>query len=95
MRTALLLTLLSAYLFAQSPSFTRRTCQLWSRSSRLHIPEPAKDQRKMGKTVTRLKVSPEGLVTEVKTVSANAVFENYVLEALSSGDPALGKGTHS
>lgn len=36
----------------------------------------------MGKTISRITVSPEGVVTEVKTVSANKVFEKYVLEAL-------------
>ncbi|MBZ5722596.1 MAG: energy transducer TonB [Acidobacteriia bacterium] len=45
-------------------------------------PRAAKDQRKMGKTISRINVSPEGVVTEVKTVSANAVFEDYVLKAL-------------
>lgn len=82
MRTALLLTLLSAYLFAQSPSFTEKDVPTVVTFVAPAYPRAAKDQRKMGKTVTRLKVSPEGLVTEVKTVSANAVFENYVLEAL-------------
>ena len=45
-------------------------------------PRAAKDQRKMGKTLTRITVNRDGAVTEVKTISANAVFEDYVLEAL-------------
>jgi TonB family protein len=45
-------------------------------------PRAAKDQRKMGKTLTRTTVNRDGAVTEVKTISAHPVFENYVLEAL-------------
>lgn len=82
MRTILLLTLLSAYVFAQSPAVTEKEVPTVVTFVAPAYPRAAKDQRKMGKTVTRLKVSPEGAVTEVKTVSANAVFENYVLEAL-------------
>ena len=82
MRTTLLLTLLSASLFVQSPSVTEKELPIVVRFVAPAYPRAAKDQRKMGKTITRIKVSPEGSVTEVKTVSANAVFENYVLEAL-------------
>jgi hypothetical protein len=50
----------------------------------------------MGKTITRIKVSPDGSVTEVKTVSANAVFEKYMLEELKAlAILDLGEGTHS
>jgi outer membrane biosynthesis protein TonB len=83
MRTVVLLTLLSAYFFAQSPSVTES-----GTANRGHIrctpayPRAAKDQRKMGKTITRIKVSPDGSVPEGKTVSANAVFEKYMLEGL-------------
>ena len=45
-------------------------------------PRAAKDQRKMGHTVTRIKIGADGSVVEVKTVSANQVFEDHVLEAL-------------
>jgi len=83
MRTTVLLTLLSAtLLFAQSPSVAEKEVPTVVAFVAPAYPRAAKEERKMGKTVTRLKVSPEGLVTEVKTVSANAVFENYVLEAL-------------
>ncbi|HET9407247.1 MAG TPA: energy transducer TonB [Candidatus Sulfotelmatobacter sp.] len=82
MRTTLLLTLLSTSLFAQSPSVTGKDVPTVITFVAPAYPRAAKDQRKMGKTITRIKVSPEGSVKEVKTVSANAVFENYVLEAL-------------
>ena len=36
----------------------------------------------MGKTITRLKISRQGTVTDSTSVSANAIFEKYVLEAL-------------
>lgn len=82
MRTTLLVTLLSAsLLFAQSPSVTEKMPTVITFVAPAY-PRAAKDQRKMGKTITQIKVSPEGSVTEVKTVSANVVFENYVLEAL-------------
>jgi TonB family protein len=83
MRTALLLTLLSgSLLFAQSPSVTDKEIPTLVSFVAPAYPRAAKDERKMGKTITRIRVSPEGSVTEVKTVSANAVFEKYVLEAL-------------
>jgi TonB family protein len=83
MRTTLILTLLSAsLLFAQSPGVTEKEVPTVVTFVAPAYPRAAKDQRKMGKTITRIKVSPEGSVTEVKTVSANAVFEKYVLEAL-------------
>jgi len=82
MRTTLLLTLLSASLFVQPPSVTEKELPTVVSFVAPAYPRAAKDQRKMGKTITRIKISPEGSVTEVKTVSANAVFENYVLEAL-------------
>ena len=83
MRTIVLLTFFSAsLLFAQSPSMTEKEVPTVATFVAPAYPRAAKEQRKMGKTVTRLKVSPEGSVTEVKTISANAVFENYVVEAL-------------
>jgi hypothetical protein len=36
----------------------------------------------MGKTISQMKVSKGGLVTDVKTVSANEIFEKQVLDAL-------------
>jgi len=45
-------------------------------------PRAAKDQRIMGKTLTRLTINPAGLVTEAKTITAHRVFEDHVLEAL-------------
>jgi hypothetical protein len=36
----------------------------------------------MGKTLTRLTINRDGLVTEAKTIVAHRVFEDYVLEAL-------------
>ncbi len=83
MRSTVLLTLLStSLLFAQSPSVTATEEPTVLTFVAPAYPRAAKDQRKMGKTITRIKVSPEGSVTEAKTVSANAVFEKYVLEAL-------------
>jgi TonB family protein len=83
MRTTVVLTLLSAsLLFAQSPSVAEKEVPTVVTFVAPAYPRVAKDQRKMGKTITRLTVSPEGSVTEVKTLSANEVFETYVLEAL-------------
>ena len=83
MRTTFLLTLLSAsLLFAQSSSVSEKDVPTVVTFVAPAFPRAAKDQRKMGKTITRVRVSPEGSVSEVKTVSANAVFEKYVLEAL-------------
>jgi len=83
MRTTVLLTLLSAsLLFAQSPSVTEKEVPTVVTFVAPAFPRAAKDHRKMGKTITRIKISAGGSVTEVKTVSANEVFENYVLEAL-------------
>ena len=45
-------------------------------------PRAARDQRILGKTLTRLTINPAGLVTEAKTIIAHRVFEDYVLEAL-------------
>jgi TonB family protein len=45
-------------------------------------PRAAKDQRIMGKTITRLTVNRDGIVKEAKTVMAHRVFEKYVLDAL-------------
>jgi len=45
-------------------------------------PRSAKDQRIMGKTLTRLTINRDGLVTEAETIMAHRVFEDYVLQAL-------------
>ena len=45
-------------------------------------PRAAKDQRIFGKTLTRLAINRDGLVTEAKTIVAHRVFEDYVLDAL-------------
>lgn len=82
MRVSLLILLSTALLFAQSPSVTGKDVPTVVTFVAPAYPRAAKDQRKMGKTLTRIKISPQGSVTEVKTVSANPVFENYVLEAL-------------
>ena len=83
MRTTFLLTLLSAsLLFAQSSSVSEKDVPTVVTFVAPAFPRAAKDQRKMGKTITRIKISAEGSVMEVKTVSANVIFEKYVLEAL-------------
>jgi TonB family protein len=83
MRTTVLLISLSApLLFAQSPSATLKELPTVMTFVAPAYPRAAKDERKMGMTITRIKISPAGSVTEVKTVSANVVFETYVLDAL-------------
>jgi TonB family protein len=78
-----ILTLLSAtLLLAQSPSVNRDGLPTLVTFVAPAYPRAAKDQRKMGKTLTRIKLSVDGSVTEVQTVSANPVFEKDVLEAL-------------
>src|SRR5579863_10489543 len=45
-------------------------------------PRIAKDNRIMGTTVTDIKVSAEGRVSEATIISAHPLFANYVLSAL-------------
>jgi TonB family protein len=83
MRTSVLLILLSApLLFPQSPSVTGKEAPTVMTFVAPAYPRAAKDERKMGTTITRIKISPAGSVTEARTVSANPVFETYVLDAL-------------
>lgn len=48
----------------------------------LLYPRAAKNQRIQGKTLTRITINRDGAVTEAKTISAHAVFEEYVVKAL-------------
>jgi TonB family protein len=82
MRIGLLILLSASFLRAQPPSPTENAFPAVVTFVAPAYPRAAKDQRKMGRAIAKIKVSAQGSVTEVKTVSANAVFENYVLEAL-------------
>jgi hypothetical protein len=67
MRTVLLLTVLSAsLLFAQSPSVTEKEMPTVVSFVAPAYPRAAKDQRKMGKTITRIRVSPEGQLRRLR-----------------------------
>jgi TonB family protein len=82
MRIALLSLISASLLFAQAPATAEKDMPAVVTFVAPAYPRAAKDQRKMGKTLTRITVNRDGAVTEVKTISANAVFEDYVLEAL-------------
>ena len=78
-----LLTVISAhFLLAQPPGATEKDMPAVVTFVAPAYPRAAKDQRKMGKTLTRITVNRDGDVTEVKTISAHPVFEDYVLAAL-------------
>jgi TonB family protein len=93
MRISLLILLLASPLFSQSPVIVKDMPTVVTFVAPAY-PRAAKDQRKMGKTVTRIKVGSEGSVTEVKTVSAHPVFENYVLDALKQWRFQPSSGEH-
>ena len=93
MRIGLLILLLASPLFSQSPVIAKDMPTVVTFVAPAY-PRAAKDQRKMGKTVTRIKVGSDGSVTEVKTVSANPVFENYVLAALKQWRFQTSSGEH-
>ena len=82
MRIARLSLISASLLFAQAPATAQKDMPAVVTFVAPAYPRAAKDQRKMGKTLTRITVNRDGAVTEVKTISANAVFEDYVLEAL-------------
>jgi TonB family protein len=82
MRTSILLLLSAPLFFAQSSSVAGKEVPTVMTFVAPAYPRAAKDARKMGTTITRIKISPAGAVTEAKTVSANAVFKTYVLDAL-------------
>ena len=82
MRIALL-TLISATLLAgQAPGAAAKDMPVVVMFVAPAYPRAARDQRIMGQTLTRITVARDGTVTEVKTISAHRVFEDYVLEAL-------------
>lgn len=82
MRIARLALLSGSLLFAQAPSTAEKDAPTVVTFVAPAYPRAARDQRKMGKTLTRVTVSRDGAVVEVKTISANPVFEDYVLKAL-------------
>ena len=82
MRIALLTLICSSLLFVQAPGTAEKDMPAVVTFVAPAYPRAARDQRKMGTTLTRITVNRDGAVTEVKTISANPVFEGYVLEAL-------------
>jgi TonB family protein len=82
MRVALLTLTFASLLFAQAPPTAENDIPAVVTFVAPAYPRTARDQRKMGKTLTRVTVNRDGTVTGVKTISANPVFEGYVLEAL-------------
>jgi TonB family protein len=82
MRISLLILLSASLLFAQASNVVEKDTPTVVAFVAPAYPRAAKDQRKMGKTLTRITVNPQGTVTDAKTLSANSVFESYVLEAL-------------
>ena len=80
--TALLTLISASFLFSQSPSATEKDIQAVVKFVAPAYPRAAKDQRIMGKTRTRVTVNRDGAVTEIKTIVAHPVFEDYVLDAL-------------
>jgi TonB family protein len=82
MQISLLCLLSASLLFAQATDVIEKDMPIVVSFVAPAYPRAARDQRKMGKTLTRISVSPQGAVTAAKTVSANPVFEGYVLDAL-------------
>jgi TonB family protein len=95
MRISLLILLSPVLLFVQSPSVTEKDAPTVVTFVAPAYPRAAKDERKMGTTLTRIKISPEGFVAEVKTVRANRVFESYVLDALKQWRFKPSAGEHT
>jgi TonB family protein len=82
MRIALLILILASLLFAQAPATGVKDMPAVVTFVAPAYPRAAKDQRIMRKTLTRITVNRDGAVTEVKTIVAHPIFEDYVLEAL-------------
>jgi TonB family protein len=81
MRTAALILIFTAMFLAQPDSIDKTIPAVLTFVAPAY-PRAAKDRRIMGKTVTQILVNRDGVVTEVKTISANPVFESQVVEAL-------------
>jgi TonB family protein len=82
MRIAALTLISASFLLAQAPDSAEKTIPEVPTFVAPAFPRAAKDKRIMGKTVTRIEVNRDGVVTEVKTISANPVFEGHVVDAL-------------
>ena len=82
MRMALLTLIFASFLFSQSPGEAEKDIPAVVMFVAPAYPRAAKDQRIMGKTRTVVTVNRDGAVTEVKTIVAHPVFEDYVLGAL-------------
>jgi len=84
MRIAMLILILASRLLAQSPVTAEKDTPAVITFVAPAYPRAAKDQRIMGTTLTRIAVNRDGVVTEVKTISAHPIFQDYVVEALKS-----------
>jgi TonB family protein len=82
MRIALLVFVSASLLLAQAPTATGKELPALVTFVAPAYPRAAKDQRIMGRTLTRITINRDGAVTDAKTISAHPVFEKYVLEAL-------------
>ena len=82
MSVALSTLTFASLLFAQAPPTAENDIPAVVTFVAPAYPRTARDQRRMGKTLTRVTVNRDGTVTGGKTISANPVFEGYVLEAL-------------
>jgi len=74
--------ILASLLFGQTPDAGEKDGPVLITFVAPAYPRAARDQRIMGRTLTRITINRVGIVTEVKTISAHPVFENYVSEAL-------------
>jgi TonB family protein len=82
MRIVLLTLVSAALLFAQAPVAAEKDMPAVVTFVAPAYPRAAKDERIMGKTLTRITVNRDGAVTDVETIRAHPVFEAYVLGAL-------------
>ena len=82
LRIAVLTLIFASLLFSQAPGAAAEDMPAVVTFVAPAYPRAARDRRIMGKTLTRITVNRDGAVTEVKTILAHRVFEDYVLEAL-------------
>lgn len=81
-RMALLTLSAASFLFSQPPAAVEKDIPAVVTFVAPAYPRAAKDLRIMAKTRTRVTVNRAGIVTEVKTIVAYPLFEQYVLDAL-------------
>ena len=81
-RVVPLLLISTGLLFSQTPDASLNDLPALVTFVAPAYPRAARYQRIMGKTITRITVDRDGVVTYAQTISAHRIFESYVLAAL-------------